>query len=294
MKGLVLVLVLLLAVSFSQLVQSQDEPAIPVTQATLLGDSLPEGTPFSCRGYVMTWDEEIPILPSGDLNNVVKTNHPITFQFLLNGFYPLTDVNQIGEGAHIEFVVPNLVADSMTVSDFDKTEDGLVWGGNLTFNQEYSDYYQLSANFIDAYGVSTACGLIVPLSTLDFNNLPTTTSFAVTDNGLPPCTAATPALTIATGLGLEKVVKGSLATFNVKPEDLACSGVSFEVTVTKAGDPELDGTKRAVEVSVSGPNADGSFDYSYRPTQPGAWRVRILLDGVHIAGSPFKVKVSPK
>lgn len=90
------------------------------------------------------------------------------------------------------------------------------------------------------------------------------------------------------GRGLTRAYAGEDAKFTVESRDVnrnkTTSGVKqFLVTVRGVISPEVH--------CIPGDN--GEFHYSYRTARAGVYFVAILLDGVDIGGSPFKLTVDP-
>ena len=92
----------------------------------------------------------------------------------------------------------------------------------------------------------------------------------------------------ALGRGLTRAYAGEEARFTVESRDAhrnkTASGLRpFVVTVRGVISPEVH--------AVAGD--DGEFHYSYRTARAGVYFVSVLLDGVDIGGSPFKLTVDP-
>jgi len=91
------------------------------------------------------------------------------------------------------------------------------------------------------------------------------------------------ALTRAYGPGLVEGVVGQPSDFVVE-------------TPKGAGKLEIkvDGPKSTAVAKVTktdGPNGTARYDVSYNPTEPGEYKVSVTLDGIHIPGSIFTVRV---
>jgi len=116
---------------------------------------------------------------------------------------------------------------------------------------------------------------------------------------LPVECKADPSTTIVYGSGLITGEKGIEETFTIDAKDSSGARVTcvdettFTVKAFKAGNPSEGEARREVTVDVD-KNPDGTLTCRYTPTQPGKWRIRVLLDGQHVQGSPFLPIIRPK
>ena len=108
------------------------------------------------------------------------------------------------------------------------------------------------------------------------------------------CTGASAANCRAEGAGLRDAVVGAQATFKVlvrtnkdHPFTLPKQGEELQVTLS----PEQDPSSK-VEGSVSCGSAVAEYVVQYVPLVAGKCRLDVKLDGVAIAGSPFKVQAA--